>query len=45
MTGPILIIEDDPDIAEALRYSFEKNDFETRVALTGEEAFRIVRQS
>ena len=37
MTGPILIIEDDPDIAEALRYSFEKNDFETRVALTGEE--------
>ena len=37
MTGPILIIEDDPDIAEALRYSFEKNDFKTRVALTGEE--------
>jgi DNA-binding response OmpR family regulator len=37
MTGPILIIEDDPDIAEALRYSFEKNAFRTRVALTGEE--------
>ena len=37
MAGPILIIEDDPDIAEALSYSFEKNDFKTRVALTGEE--------
>ncbi|HKR14145.1 MAG TPA: response regulator [Pyrinomonadaceae bacterium] len=37
MTGPVLIIEDDPDIAEALRYGFENNDFKTRVALTGEE--------
>ena len=37
MAGPILIIEDDPDIAEVLSYSFEKNDFKTRVALTGEE--------
>ena len=37
MTGPILIIEDDPDIAEILSYSFETNDFKTRVALTGEE--------
>ena len=37
MAGPILIIEDDPDIAEALSYSFEKNDLKTRVALTGEE--------
>ena len=37
MAGPILIIEDDPDIAEALSYSFEKNDFKTRVALSGEE--------
>jgi two-component system phosphate regulon response regulator PhoB len=37
MAGPILIIEDDPDIAEILSYSFEKNDFKTRVALTGEE--------
>ena len=37
MAGTILIIEDDPDIAEVLSYSFEKNDFKTRVALTGEE--------
>jgi len=33
----ILIIEDDPDIAEVLRYSLESENLETRVALTGEE--------
>lgn len=37
MTGPVLIIEDDPDIAEALRYGLENSDFTTRVALTGED--------
>ena len=37
MPGRVLIIEDDPDIAEALSYYLEKSNFETRVALTGEE--------
>lgn len=37
MARPILIIEDDPDIAEVLRYSLEARKFETRVALTGRE--------
>jgi two-component system phosphate regulon response regulator PhoB len=37
MTGPVLIIEDDPDIAEVLRYSLEKEHFRTRIALTGDE--------
>ncbi len=37
MPRPILIIEDDPDIAEILRYSLEARSFETRIALTGEE--------
>ena len=37
MTGPVLIIEDEPDIAEVLRYSLEKAGFKTRTALTGEE--------
>jgi len=37
MARPILIIEDDPDIAEVLRYSLEAQRFETRVALTGTE--------
>jgi DNA-binding response OmpR family regulator len=36
-SGPILIIEDDPDIAELLRYSLESHNLKTRVALTGEE--------
>jgi DNA-binding response OmpR family regulator len=37
MRGPILIIEDDPDIAEVLRYGLESKNLETRVALSGEE--------
>jgi DNA-binding response OmpR family regulator len=35
--GPVLIIEDDPDIAEVLRYVLENAHFEARVARTGEE--------
>ena len=37
MTGPVLIIEDNVDIAEILRYALEKENYETRVALTGEQ--------
>jgi len=37
MSRPILIIEDDPDIAEVLRYSLEAKKFETRIAYTGKE--------
>jgi DNA-binding response OmpR family regulator len=37
MANPVLIIEDDPDIAEGLRYNLELEKLETRVALTGEE--------
>jgi two-component system phosphate regulon response regulator PhoB len=37
MTRPILIIEDDPDIAEVLRYNLEAERFETRLAVTGKE--------
>jgi two-component system phosphate regulon response regulator PhoB len=33
----VLVIEDDQDIAESLRYSLEQENFEARVALTGEE--------
>jgi DNA-binding response OmpR family regulator len=39
-TGPILIIEDDRDIAEVLRYSLEKEAFSTRVAFDGEEGLK-----
>jgi len=37
MAGPVLIIEDDADIAEVLRYVLENAHFEARVARTGEE--------
>lgn len=33
----VLIIEDDPDIAENLRYNLEREGLEARVALSGEE--------
>jgi DNA-binding response OmpR family regulator len=37
MARSILIIEDDPDIAEVFRYILEKEEFETRVACNGAE--------
>lgn len=37
MVRPVLIVEDDPDIAESLRYNLEREKHDTRVALTGEE--------
>src|SRR5262245_29514367 len=40
MAETILIIEDDPDIAEVLRYSFEVEKFSTQIASTGEEGLR-----
>jgi DNA-binding response OmpR family regulator len=40
ITGPVLIIEDDRDIAEVLRYSLEKEAFSTRVAFDGEEGLK-----
>jgi DNA-binding response OmpR family regulator len=40
MSRPILIVEDDPDIAENLRYNLEREGLKTRVALTGEAGLR-----
>jgi len=37
MTGPILIIEDDPDIVDLLRYNLQSKEYPTRVALNGKE--------
>ena len=34
---PVLIVEDDPDIAEGLRYNLEREGLEARVTLTGEQ--------
>jgi DNA-binding response OmpR family regulator len=36
MTRPVLIVEDDPDIAESLRYNLERDGLKTRVVETGE---------
>jgi DNA-binding response OmpR family regulator len=36
MTKPVLIVEDDPDIAEALRYNLERGGFAVLWAATGE---------
>jgi DNA-binding response OmpR family regulator len=45
MTRSVLVIEDDRDIAESLRYSLEQENFETRVALTGEEGLAVALDS
>src|SRR5205807_627775 len=36
----VLIIEDDPDIAEGLRYNLEREGLEARVAETGEQGLQ-----
>ncbi len=36
MAKPVLIIEDDPDIAEGLRYNLEREGLEAIIAPTGE---------
>jgi DNA-binding response OmpR family regulator len=37
MSRPILIVEDDPDIAESLRYNLERDGLTARIAETGEK--------
>src|SRR5918997_7012379 len=37
MTRPVLIVEDDPDIAEGVRYNLEREGFATVLAETGEK--------
>ena len=37
----ILIIEDEPDIAESLRYNFEREGFKVSIAESGEKGLRL----
>src|ERR671916_1965290 len=37
MTKPVLIVEDDPDIAESLRYNLERDGLKALIAETGEK--------
>jgi DNA-binding response OmpR family regulator len=42
-TGRILVVEDEPDVAELLRYHFGKEGYEVVVAPTGTEAVKRAR--
>lgn len=41
MNQNILIIEDEPDIAESLRYNFERDGFKAQIAESGEKGLRL----
>src|ERR1700686_1817990 len=41
MPKPALIIEDDPDIAESVRYNLESEGFSAVVASTGEQGLKL----
>ena len=41
MPKPALIIEDDPDIAESVRYNLESEGFTAIVAATGERGLEL----
>ncbi len=38
----IVIVEDDEDIADSIRYNFEREGFRVRVATTGEDAINLI---
>ncbi len=41
MSQQILIIEDEPDIAESLRYNFERENYKVLIAESGEKGLRL----
>lgn len=45
MAGQILVIEDDADIAENLRYNLERENLRVQVALTGEQGLQAALES
>ena len=45
MARPVLIVEDDPDIAESLRYNLERDGMEARVVETGEKGLTAALDS
>src|SRR5688572_23064442 len=45
MKGRILIIEDDPDIAESLSYNLGREGLKTQVAESGEKGLRLALES
>jgi two-component system, OmpR family, alkaline phosphatase synthesis response regulator PhoP len=45
MDQTILIIEDEPDIAESLRYNFNRENFKTLIAESGEKGLRLALEN
>lgn len=43
-TANILIVEDEQDLLELLRYNLDREGYEVRTAATGEEGLKIVRE-
>jgi DNA-binding response OmpR family regulator len=41
MNGRILIVEDDPDIAESLRYNLKREGYKAEIAESGEKGYRL----
>lgn len=41
-TRSIVIVEDDEDIADSIRYNLERESFRVRIAATGEEALNLI---
>jgi len=41
-TRSIIIVEDDEDIADSIRYNLEREGFQVRVAATGEDAINLI---
>lgn len=40
----ILLVEDEPDIREVLKFRLEHNDFEVAVAQDGEQGFQLIEE-
>jgi two-component system, OmpR family, alkaline phosphatase synthesis response regulator PhoP len=38
----VIVVEDDEDIADSIRYNLEREGFRVRVALTGEDALKLI---
>ncbi len=43
--GRVLVVEDEPDVAELLRYNLSKEGYDVLLASNGVDALRLVRQS
>ncbi len=41
-TRSIIIVEDDEDIADSIRYNLEREGFRVRLAITGEDALSVI---